>query len=136
MENPDDVSRQELEWAQLYALLGKSLSQFGRHGAFGEADYYLVDDNWGCRQHKLYISNLKMLSPHIVKVLQNDLTGFPDWEIIVAVDIASARELWPKMGLIIKAHEIIDGLQRQYFPKEYQNLKYQASRPGPVLNER
>jgi len=37
--------------------------------------------------------------------------------------------------LIIKPHEVIDGLRRQFFPKEYQEIKYEGSRRGPVLNE-
>jgi hypothetical protein len=34
------------------------------------------------------------------------------------------------MGLTIRDHEIIDGLQRQYFPREFQSIRYRGSRPG------
>jgi hypothetical protein len=34
------------------------------------------------------------------------------------------------MGLTIRAHEIIDGLQRQYFPEPYRSFRYEGSRPG------
>ncbi len=135
MENPDDVAKQEFEWAQLYARIEKILPQFGKSDYTGRGDYWVVDDNWGCRQHKLYITDLKMLSPNIVKQLQKILENFLDWEIIVAVDLEGAGKLWPKMGLIIKPHEVIDGLQRQFFPEEYQEIKYEGSRRGPVLNE-
>jgi len=33
------------------------------------------------------------------------------------------------MGLIIRAHEIIDELRREYFPMQYQALEYEGSRP-------
>jgi hypothetical protein len=28
----------------------------------------------------------------------------------------------------VRPHEIIDGLQRQYFPKEFQGIEYEGSR--------
>lgn len=135
MENADDVAKQELEWAQLYARLEKILPRFGKSDYTGHGDYWVVDDNWGCRQHKLYITSLKMLSPSIIKQVQKCLVNFPDWEIVVAVDLEGPGKSWPKMGLIVRPHEIIDDLQRRFFPKEYQSLKYEGSKRGPVLNE-
>jgi hypothetical protein len=32
------------------------------------------------------------------------------------------------MGLVIRDDEIVDGLQRQYFPREFQTIKYEGSR--------
>jgi hypothetical protein len=32
------------------------------------------------------------------------------------------------MGLTVRAHEIIDNLKRQYFPKEFQVIEYEGSR--------
>jgi hypothetical protein len=49
---------------------------------------------------------------------------------VVALYIRGGGENWPEMGLIIRGPEIIDGLQRQYFPAEYRNLAYEGSRPG------
>jgi hypothetical protein len=37
---------------------------------------------------------------------------------------------WPEMGLIVRSHEIVDGLRRDLFPPEYQNIHYEGSRPG------
>jgi hypothetical protein len=76
-----------------------------------------------------------MLAPTVVKSLQASLTQFPQWEIVPAVAVEGAEESWPKMGLIIRPDEIIDGLQRHYFPREFQGFKYEGSRPGSVLNE-
>jgi hypothetical protein len=49
---------------------------------------------------------------------------------MVAVYVPGVGEDWPDMGLTIRAHEIVDGLQRSLFPKEFQNLRYEGSRPG------
>jgi hypothetical protein len=117
----------------LYSRLEKILGQFGREDWLGRGDYWIVSDNWGTQQHKLYINNLNLLTPSVVKLLQKSLTEFPAWEIVVAISVKG--QTWPNMGLSIRAHKIIDDLQRQYFPKEFQKIKYEGSRRGPVLSE-
>jgi hypothetical protein len=135
MDRVKDVANQEREWATLYRRLDGVMRQYGRADGMGRGDYWIVDDNWGTRQQKLYVNNLKLLAPRIVKKLQALVVEFPDWEIIVSVDIGAPGKTWPPMGLIIRPKEIIDGLQRAYFPKEFQSIKYTGSRRGPVLNE-
>jgi hypothetical protein len=71
---------------------------------------------------------LDLLAPSIVKLLQNILADFPDWEIVVAIDFKDKGLSWPNMGLTIRAHEIIDELQRQYFPPQYQGIRYEGTR--------
>jgi hypothetical protein len=56
--------------------------------------------------------------------------GFPGWELVVAVAVPGHYDDWPDMGLYVRLHEIIDGLQRKYFPKEFQNFEYEGSRTG------
>ncbi len=126
----NDDAEQERVWSILYDRLQKILRQFGKEDFIARADYWLLDDNWGPRQHKLYVNNLKMLAPPIVKRLQASLAEFPDWEIVAAVALEGPGKSWPEMGLIIRANEIVDGLQRQYFPKEFQGIEYEGSRPG------
>ena len=134
-EKADDVAKQELEWSQSYAQIENVLSKFGKSDYLGRHDYWVVDDNWGCRQHKLYVNNLKMLSPNIVKLLQKALVGFPAWEIVVALDLEGAAKSWPKMGLIIRSNEIVDDLKRQYFPSSFRDLKYEGSRHAPLFTD-
>ena len=98
-------TEQERVWGILYARLEKILRRFGKSDGTGHADYWLLDDNWGPKQHKLYINNLKMIAPPIVKLLQAALAEFPDWEVVAAVAVAGAGESWPEMGLTIRAHE-------------------------------
>ena len=38
------------------------------------------------------------------------------------------------MGISIRSNEIVDDLQRQYFPKEFQDLAYEGARRGTVLD--
>jgi hypothetical protein len=123
----EDNFEQQRVWDVLYARLQSALRPFGMEDGFGDADYWILDDNWGPCQHLVYIFNLKMLSPPIVFRMQACLADYPDWEIVVDVSPKRYGQLWPTMGLIIRAHEIVDTLQRQYFPKEYQSLKYDSA---------
>jgi hypothetical protein len=38
------------------------------------------------------------------------------------------------MGISIRANEIVDDLQREYFPREFQGLAYAGSRRGSALD--
>jgi hypothetical protein len=87
-------------------------------------------DNIGTLQHKIYVNNLKLLRAQIIESLQRLLSDFPNWEIMVAISVPGIGDSWPDMGLTIRAHEIVDGLQRQYFPTEFRSLAYQGAKHG------
>ncbi len=127
LRNPD---KQEETWGDLYEKIRTLLNQHGREDSLGKGDYWLIDDNWGALQHKIEIQNLVLLKPEVVLLLQALLQKVPRWEIVVAVHIPGTENSWPPMGLIIRGHEIVDGLQRQHFPREFQNFEYEGSRRG------
>jgi hypothetical protein len=122
-------AQQELEWQSLYKLIVKTMAQWGVDEPFGKGDYLIVDDNYGWRRQKLEVQNLKMFSVEIIKTLQALLKGFPNWEIIMAVDVPG-KEHWPSMGVTIRPQIVIDGLLRKYLPEEFRFLKIPGSRPG------
>lgn len=126
---PIQDDKQWKEWEALYAGIKAALAKWGTENHFGKADYLIVDDNYGWDRQKIEIHNLKMIDPSIVVALRQLLSEYPGWEIVIAVDIPG-KENWPPMGLTIRKHEIIDGLRREYLPKEYQSLRYFGSRPG------
>jgi len=117
-------------WHRLYERVTGVLARYGTEDSGGKGDYWVNEDNYGWRRITIGINNLKMLTPEIVNKLRGLLSELPDWEIVAAVDVPSYEKMWPAMGLTIRKHEIIDGLQRQYFPAEFQGLQYAGSRPG------
>jgi hypothetical protein len=117
-------------WDRLYEQVTGLLARYGMEDSVGKGDYWVVDDNYGWRRSQVEIHNLKMLRPEIVNDLRSLLTDLPDWEITVTIDIPGKEKVWPVMGLTIRKHEIIDGLQRHLFPVEFQNVQYVDSRPG------
>jgi hypothetical protein len=126
-----DWDAQQVEiWGHLYEQVINLLAKHGKEDSSGHADYWVNEDNYGWRRISVGVNDLKMLRPDIVNSLRTLLFELPEWEITLAVDILSKEESWPLMGLTIRKQEIIDGLQREYLPAEYQNVKYESSRPG------
>jgi hypothetical protein len=128
--NQSEDDDQETVWELLYNDIGELLERFGREDPFGDGDYWIVEDNIGTRQHKIVVQNLDLLEPSVVAALRRLLVAYPGWEIVVAVDDPKQRSSWPDMGLIVRAREIVDGLQRRYLPERYRALRYEDSRPG------
>ena len=129
MSDADDPV-QARDWLALYRKVLKILRQFGTEDHFGNADYLLVDDNYGWRKHIIEIHKLRMLDPKLVKQLRSLLDDLDNWDIVIAVDIPGTEATWPPMGLIIRKHELIDGLQRNFLPAEFQSVVFEGSRPG------
>lgn len=110
---------------QLRTEINELLPQYGRPDSLsGLGDYSVHADFQQSNQVKVSIGNLELLKPLIIAQLQAIVRKFPGWEIVVAVAVDGHFDDWPDMGLYIRPHEIIDELQRQYFPKEYQNISY------------
>jgi hypothetical protein len=116
---------------QLRLRIDELLEQYGEPDTLnGLGDYSAHADFRQSPQVKVSVGNLKLLQPVIVYQLQAIVKDFPGWEIVYTVAIDGHFEDWPNMGLYIRPHEIVDGLQRQYFPKEFQNVAYAGSRRG------
>lgn len=125
-----DYEEQVQIFDRLVQAVNAVLMRFGKHDSLEPGDYSVYEDYLGFPQVKVSIANLKMLEPFVIQCLQHVIKSFPGWEIVVAVVLRPHYKEWPKMGLYIRPHELIDGLQRQYFPKEFQDLKYGGARPG------
>jgi hypothetical protein len=117
---------QEREWQTLQDRIIDLLQRFGRKDAFGDGDYWLLDDNWGRHRQELEIQNLNLLQPHIIKSLQALLADLPNWYITAQVDVSGKEDIWPGMGVIIYPDEIVDELRREFLPEEFRNFSYES----------
>jgi hypothetical protein len=117
---------------RLRVRIDNFLEQYGQPDSLSEGlgDYSAHADFRQSPQVKVSIGNLELLRPFIVYQLQKIVQDFPGWEIVYAVAVDGHFDDWPNMGLYIRGHEIIDGLQRQYFPKEYRDIEYAGARRG------
>jgi hypothetical protein len=127
--------KQHEKWLLLGQRLMAVLQKFGNEDSWDADlksvinDYYLRDDNWGGNDHKVEIHNLKMLRPEVVKSIQEVLRDFPKWNVFIQVDVPGMEGVWPDMSLFVYAHKVVDGLEREYFPEEFQGLAYEGSVP-------
>lgn len=130
----DRLHQERLEqFERLYRRLEKLMKQYGQPDFLPdrpEGEYCIIYDYWGYPQVKIGIHDLALLRPQVVKRLQETVANFPGWEIVYTVAVRGHYYDWPNMGLYIRAHEIFDTLQRQYFPKEFQGIEYKGSRRG------
>ncbi|MGB9368435.1 MAG: hypothetical protein WCE79_20725 [Xanthobacteraceae bacterium] len=129
MTDADDPA-QQMVWSALYDRIRAVLIPFGTEDHFGNADYLLVDDNYGHRRHTIEIHKLRMLDRDLVRMLRMLLAELPDWEIVIALDVPGTEKSWPRMGLIIRSGEVVDGLQRGYLPPQFQKVVFEGSRTG------
>jgi hypothetical protein len=128
--NEDDEAQADT-FEKLYEKICAYLGRFGEHDSLlGPGDYSVYGGYWGHPQVKVSVNNLEILRPSVVEGLQAILKKFPGWEIVVAVAVRGHYYDWPEMGLIVRQREIVDGLQRQYFPPALQDIRYRGSRPG------
>lgn len=131
----DPQCEQQVEtFDSLVRAVNAVLEQYGKHDSLDPGDYSIYEDYLGFPQVKVSIANLKMLEPVVIQRLQQLIRTYPDWEIAVAVVHRPNYRDWPEMGLYIRRNEIIDGLQRRYFPREFQNIEYIGARRGTVDN--
>ncbi len=122
---------------RLYCRVQELLERFGRPDylpGHPHGDYTVHGDYSGSSQVVVFVGNLEMLRPPVVSALQQLIKEFPGWEIEVTVAVRGHYDDWPNMGLYIRAHEIIDGLQRHYFPKDFQNIEYAGARRGTAYD--
>lgn len=114
---------------RLRVRIDNLLERYGRPDSLsGLGDYSAHDDFRQSPQVKVSVGNLELLRPSIVYQLQGIVREFPGWEIVYAVALEDHLEDWPSMALYIRSDEIIDTLQRRYFPKKYQNIEFVGSR--------
>lgn len=95
------------QWAALYADLLHALAPFGRNDAFGEGDFWLVDDDWGGHQHKVCITSLPFLTRAVTDSIQATLNRYPPvWEVVVAMEFDDPNRPPDGEGLIVRSTEI------------------------------
>lgn len=94
------------EWQQLYEELRGSLKLLGIENPYGEADYWLVDDDYGDNTHKVCIHRKSFLTPALITAIQEALKGFPRWRVMLQLEFSIAGVPDASSGLIIYPNAI------------------------------
>ena len=94
------------QWQSLYEALGKALALFGIENPFGEADYWLVDDDYGDTTHKICVHRLPFLRPEVITAIQESLKQFPGWRVMVQLEIEIDGASDASSGFVIYPEKI------------------------------
>ena len=89
------------EWKQLYESLRRTLNTLGIENAYGEADYWLVDDDYGAATHKVCVHRKSFLTPAVIAAMQRTLQEFPQWRVMVQLEFPIAGVPDASSGVII-----------------------------------
>jgi hypothetical protein len=117
-------------WKVLYNAVVATMTQFGTESAVGDGDYWVIDYNDGLPRVSIDVFNFDLFSIAVIAELRKLLANIPDWEIILVLDLPKSGEEWPLMGVAIRQHEVVDGLQREYLPEDVRPPAIPGSRPG------
>jgi hypothetical protein len=102
---PDDAERRK-RWEILYEKLSKSLGALGQENAYGNGDFWIVDDDYGDTAHKLCLTKLSFLQPQVIKAIQSSLRSYSDWRVLVQMEAELNGEQLPPEGLMIYADHV------------------------------
>lgn len=92
------------EWEALYERLLETLSEYGKNFSFDEEfDYFIIDDEYADRHHKIEIGDPDFWSDNIHRRIREILVAsFPAWGVFVVFgEKARARS-----GFIIYADRV------------------------------
>lgn len=84
-------SPEHAEWKEMYGLLLDILERHGRHDPFGDGDFFLVDDDYGSKQHKIECTSKAVFTPVLAAEIQQLLESFKGWEVTVALPSIGGR---------------------------------------------
>ncbi len=102
-----DREVKELEWKVLEERLHAVLARYGMNDAFGEGDFFLVDDQAGECAHKLELQNCSLLTRDLAKDVQAALAGLKhDWSLFVTLHFDKAPLKWYHPWIAIHADRI------------------------------
>lgn len=106
------------DWSSLYTILRKSLGLIGTENAFGDADFWLVDDDYGTTAQKLCVNKLSFLRPQLIAAIQKALTTFPAWQVLVQLEIEIDGIHLPPEGIVV----YLDHVDQHWDKTKFANL--------------
>lgn len=107
----DDEDQVDPGWQRLYDALVLTCKWFGDENAFGRADFWVVDDDYGCHNQKLCVSSLTFLTPELVQAIQQCIkdAGAPKAQVMIQLELQGHLvDQVPPEGLIVTADHIAE----------------------------
>jgi hypothetical protein len=96
----------EKDWSSLFVSLNSVLAPLGVANPYGEGDYWLVDDYYGDTAHKICVHNPMLLNSGLIASIQNVLTSYPNWRVLIQMEFQMNGETVPPEGIVIFANRV------------------------------
>lgn len=97
----------EQQWTSLYETLRQTLAPLGTENAFGEGDYWLVDDDYGDTAQKVCVWRPSFLTTEVVKLTQKALSKYNQWRVMVQLEIEVDGTIDTSNGFVIYPDRIV-----------------------------
>lgn len=101
------------------------------YGPGGKMGDYAVNDNFlSDGQIGVSLGNVRLFEPQVIRGLQAVLADFPGWDIVVSHCPVRGEEGYGRqaLGVVVRAHEVIDDLIRERLPPQYRSIVYPDGR--------
>lgn len=109
----------EQQWSELYQKLQGLFEPKGTESYVGKEDYWIVDDDWGGTQQKVYIWNLEFIGWEELKEIQSLLRGpYEKWSVMVEWDVDPVKEGEEVRGMIVYSNKIENHINLNAAPRE------------------
>jgi hypothetical protein len=97
------------EWQKLLEELTAELGCVGKNDAFGDGDYWIVDDDWGGHHQKICITRPSFFSKDFTSRVQELLKRrFPNWGVFVVFEGEYLTRTDKPSPRVIYANEVLD----------------------------
>jgi hypothetical protein len=105
---PPKISPEEArKTRELYESLEHLLSAHGKSDAFGNGDYWIVDDGWAPLSHKVCIFTIEFLTPRLAAEVQGLLKEkFPAYAVWFQIEVLEPGVEIPLPGIRVFADRI------------------------------
>ncbi|MEZ0168623.1 hypothetical protein [Microvirga sp. TS319] len=112
------------KWKNLYNAVCNVMAQYGTESAFGDADYWVLDEksNWAQR---VFISSWDLYKPEIMFDLQIILQDFKGREIWVSFETKETMIGDPLVGIIITHDRIEEHIDRDAVPVTLRDIRFE-----------
>lgn len=95
------------QWSSLHEVLRQTLAPFGIESAFGEGDYWLLDDDYGDTTQKVCVWRPSFLSSELIELIQQVLSQYSQWRVMIQLELEVNGSVDSSNGFVVYPDRVI-----------------------------
>ncbi|QQS14397.1 MAG: hypothetical protein IPK81_09655 [Rhodospirillales bacterium] len=117
---PRAEGSESMEWRRVYDAVREHLAPLGRDDAFGDGEYWVVEEDYGSREQIVCVFKLDFATPALFEMLREFLGGaFPDWAIVLKLELDPPDSDVVMKAVSITAHRIVEHWDREAMRRRF-----------------